>query len=178
MDKSNPEKVIVKDSKHGKGIFAASNFSKGDVIFAITGQPLNFHQTLNLGDNECYCLQVGRNSYIIPDSPFHLSNHSCMPNCGINNRMHLIALCEIQRGEELLWDYSTSMLERHWVMTCKCGYKNCRNVINDFDLLPSFLQNKYIEMDMVMPFILKILSSHVAKTSKEKYLIYRNLSIK
>ena len=71
MDKSTPKKVTVKDSKYGKGIFAASNFSKGDVILAITGQPLNFHQTLNFGENECYCLQVGKNSYIIPDPPFH-----------------------------------------------------------------------------------------------------------
>ncbi len=172
MDKSTPKKVTVKDSKHGKGIFAASNFSKGDVILAITGQPLNFHQTLNFGENECYCLQVGKNSYIIPDSPFHLSNHSCMPNCGINNRMHLISLDKIQEGQEVLWDYSTSMLERHWVMNCKCGHKNCRHVIEDFDLLPLFLQNKYTEMGIVMPYIPKVLSSQqFADINKEKYLI-------
>ncbi len=123
MDKSKPKTVTIKNSKHGKGIFATSTFSKGDIIFTITGQLLNFRQTLNLGEDECYCLQIGENNYIIPDSPFHLSNHSCMPNCGIDNSMHLIALCKIQKGEELLWDYSTSMLERHWVMTCKCGNK-------------------------------------------------------
>lgn len=91
MDKSYLETLAVKKSKHGKGIFATSNFSKGDILFKISGQPLSFNQTLDLGEDECYCLQVGYNNYIIPDAPFHLSNHSCMPNCGINETMNLIA---------------------------------------------------------------------------------------
>ncbi len=95
-----------------------------------------------------------------------------MPNCGINNRMHLISLDKIQEGQEVLWDYSTSMLERHWVMNCKCGHKNCRHVIEDFDLLPLFFQTKYTEMGIVMPYIPKVLSSQqFADINKEKCLI-------
>ncbi len=162
MDKTNL--VTVKNSKHVKGIFATNNFSKGDILLKITGKPLNFHETLDLGEEECYCLQVDKNNYIIPDAPFHLSNHSCMPNCGIDENMYLIALREIGKSEELFWDYSTSMLERHWVMNCKCGSINCRNIIKDFDLLPLLLQKEYIDIGIVMPYILKVLYSEAVET--------------
>lgn len=94
-----------------------------------------------------------------------------MPNCGINETMNLIALGEIRKGDELLWDYSTSMLERHWVMKCKCGSINCRSIITDFDLIPEFLQKEYIDAGIVMPYILEVLYSEPAEDIREKFLI-------
>ena len=65
-------------------------------------------------------------------------------------------------GEELFWDYSTSMLERHWTMICNCGNQNCRKIITDFDLLPNALQGEYIKMNIVLPFILNELQYKIA----------------
>ena len=158
MNCSNPETVTVNDSVHGLGIFSAVNLSKGDFILKIKGTPINFSQTLHLGTHECYCLQLAKNKYIIPQYPFYLSNHSCNPNCGINKELELFALKDISAGEELYWDYSTSMLERHWVMNCNCGEENCRKIIQDFDLLPSYIMDKYIRLGIVMPFIVEYLS--------------------
>jgi hypothetical protein len=155
MEKVNPETVIVKDAKFGKGIFTTSDLPKNAVLFKITGNPICFQQTLELGSNECYTLQTGINKYIIPDHPFHLSNHSCLPNCGINRKMEFITLRDVKAGEELCWDYSTSMMERHWVMQCECGHNECRLLIQDFDLLPDHIQKKYIQMNIVLPFIVE-----------------------
>lgn len=155
MEQTNPETILVKDSKFGKGIFTTIDLPKNSIILKITGQPLTFNQTLDLGNNECYCLQVAMDKYIIPDHPFHLSNHSCDPNCGINRRMEFFALRNINAGEELLWDYSTSMMEKHWTMQCDCGSSNCRNIIADFDQLPVNIREKYMHMKIVMPFIIE-----------------------
>lgn len=155
MEKVNPETVIVNDSKFGKGIFTTINLPQKSVLFKITGTPLTFRQTLALGNDECYCLQTGIDKYIIPDPPFHLSNHSCQPNCGITRNMEFITLQDINRGEELFWDYSTSMLERHWEMQCDCGSSVCRHIIKDFDLLPVNIKEKYLQMKIVMPFIVE-----------------------
>jgi Proteins containing SET domain len=153
MDKVNPETVVVKDSKFGKGLFTTTDLPKKTILFKITGTPLTFKDTLKLGDGECYSLQVGIDKYIIPDHPFHLSNHSCDPNCGLTRNLEYFTLREVYKGEELCWDYSTSMLEKHWEMKCKCGSPLCRHIIQDFDLLPFNIQEKYLRMKIVLPFI-------------------------
>ena len=155
MEAANPETVIVKDSNFGKGIFTTVDLPKKSVLFKITGKSLSFEETLKLGSNECYCLQVALDKYIIPGHPFHLSNHSCSPNCGITRNMEFITLRDINEGEELCWDYSTSMMERHWTLQCGCGHLNCRHLIVDFDLLPSQVQETYLHMKIVLPFIVE-----------------------
>jgi hypothetical protein len=155
MEKVNPETVIVKDSKFGKGIFTTVDLPKKSVLFKISGKPLTFEDTLQMSNDECYTLQIGINKYLLPNHPFHLSNHSCVPNCGINRKMEFITLCDIKAGEELCWDYSTSMLEKHWIMQCDCGNQECRHVIRDFDLLPVNIQERYIQMKIVLPFIVE-----------------------
>lgn len=153
MLQANPETVIVKDSKHGKGIFTTVDLPKNAVLFKITGKPITFIDTLTLGPDECFTLQIGMDRYIIPDAPFPLSNHSCEPNCGISRNMEFITLHDIKEGDELCWDYSTSMLERHWQLQCGCGSINCRHTIRDFDLLPHSLQQKYLKIKIVLPYI-------------------------
>ena len=151
------ETVIIGKSKHGTGIFATRDLPKHTFLFKITGRPLNFKQTLDLGKDECYALRVGMDQYIIPSDPFRLSNHSCSPNCGVNSRLEFFTLENIRKNEELCWDYSTSMLERHWIMNCNCGCPGCRHIISDFDLLPDTLQEKYMDMGIVFPFIARIM---------------------
>jgi hypothetical protein len=77
----------------------------------------------------------------------------------------MFALKEINKGEELFWDYSTSMMERHWTMRCACGEKNCRKIITDFDLLPTELQLQYLRMNIVFPFIAHFIKYQRAKTA-------------
>src|SRR5687768_8450509 len=111
MDKSVTDIITIRNSKFGKGLFATHNISKDFRLMKINGQKLSFSDSLELGDKESYCLQVDFDKYIIPDEPFIFSNHSCDPNCGINNKLELITLRPIKKGEEITWDYSTSMLE-------------------------------------------------------------------
>src|SRR5689334_13203300 len=120
MEEPTLETVAIGNSRFGKGIFAMKDFPAGSVLLKITGSPLSFHDTISLGEKECYCLQTGIDKYIIPDLPFRYSNHSCSPNCGINKNFELITLRPLRKGEEITWDYSTSMLERSWTMECDC----------------------------------------------------------
>jgi uncharacterized protein len=154
--------IEIKDSKFGKGLFATQNISIGTPVCSIKGRHISFKETLLLGEKESHCIQTGSNKYIFCIPPFLYSNHSCNPNCGINAGLELFALRNIAPGEELFWDYSTSMLERHWTMNCFCGSKNCRKLITDFDLIPFELQEKYLRMNIVLPFITEELRFKIA----------------
>jgi uncharacterized protein len=147
--------ISIQESKFGKGLFASIDIPKNTIVTRVTGQPMNFAETVELKEKESHTLQIGPDQYILCTPPFLYSNHSCNPNCGLTPNLELKTLRLIKQGEELLWDYSTSMLERHWTMKCNCGSANCRHIIQDFDLLPEELQAKYIQLDIVLPFILE-----------------------
>jgi hypothetical protein len=170
MDKSVTGLLKVKNSKHGKGLFATENISQGFPLIKIEGKKLTFSDSLELGDKESYCLQVDIDKYIIPDEPFIYSNHSCDPNSGINRKLELVTLRPVMKDEEITWDYSTSMLERHWTMQCQCESPLCRQLITDFDLLPKITQNLYLRLGIVMPFISKYLKENAVSLvlSKQK----------
>lgn len=55
------------------------------------------------------------------------ANHSCDPNAEpdiIDGRIWLIALREIKKGEEIVYDYGFDL--SHWrEHPCRCGSKNC-----------------------------------------------------
>lgn len=145
--------VAIQPSAFGKGLFAVKKLKPGTVVCSINGPELTFADTLKLGLKESHSLQLGIDKYILCDPPFLFSNHSCDPNCAVNSSLLFYTLIEIEAGKELFWDYSTSMMERHWTMNCNCGTALCRKKITDFDLLPINIQLKYVKMKIVFPFI-------------------------
>ena len=154
----------VKNSTFGNGLFAKQNIYKGATLLSIKGKMISFQDTLSM-DDESYALQIDFDRYIVLQPPMVYCNHSCLPNCGINHHLELIAIKDINAGEELFWEYSTSMLERHWTMQCYCGTKHCRKQINDFDQLPAELQKQYMEMKIVFPFIYQFLVNNIKKSA-------------
>src|SRR5580765_6537598 len=141
-------------SRFGKGLFTSRKISKGTIITRNNrGPSFHFLDTIVMGNKESHSLQIGPEEYIMCSIPFLYCNHSCDPNGGLNANLEMIALRDIEAGEEICWDYSTWMLERHWEMDCGCGSPQCRKLVRDFDLLPGHVQSRYLLMQIVAPFI-------------------------
>jgi hypothetical protein len=147
------DRFYIAQCDFGKGLFAKKVIKKGEEIFKFIGKLINFKQTLDRKNNFGDPLQIGKDLYINLEEPLRFINHSCNPNAGITNDVSLIALADIQRGEEIYFDYSTTMVEDHWVMQCRCGNANCRNIIKDFKHLPSQVKQKYLDLNLVQKFI-------------------------
>lgn len=160
--KDTLEKVRIVDTPNGKGLFANDALPAGTAITAVHGEHLSFEETLGLGDKESFCVQIGVKDYVLPAPPFYFCNHACEPNCGLIASLELVTLRDLAKDEELFWDYSTSMLERHWVMECNCQTAGCRGVVRDFDLLPKPLREKYLGMNIVLPYIVEYLNQQTA----------------
>jgi hypothetical protein len=151
------QKFEVNEGKFGKFITSTTSLSEGQVICKFSGEPISFEDSLNLGDKESYALQIDQKYYILLQDPDCYFNHSCEPNCGLNPALELVALRDIEDGEELNYDYSTTMLERHWTMDCSCNNKGCRKTISDFDRIPAERQQFYLARNVVQDFIIKFL---------------------
>lgn len=145
--------IVYDTARFGKGIKAKRDLPSSELLLQVTGPIISYQDTLRLKEKESYCLQVGDDRYILPDSPFYIFNHSCDPNCGINQQLQLMTIRPVKMGEPLCWDYSTSMLERGWKLECSCGARMCRKVIDDFDTLQVPLQEYYLDLDIVLPYI-------------------------
>ena len=149
------EKFEVKETvRFGRGLFAVRVIKKDERILEFTGPTISFEQALKKPSDKLSCpLQIGPKAYLDIQEPGVMVNHSCLPNAGIRDDKFLVAIEEIQSGEEIFYDYSTTMDEDLWTMTCLCKKSNCRETIRDFKYLSSDVQCKYLDLAIVQSFI-------------------------
>jgi uncharacterized protein len=136
--------VYIAQSKFGRGIFAARNISAGEKILEYVGHIISQAEIIARGDTG-NPLQIDDDAYLDLKPPGIFTNHSCQPNAGIKQDRWLVALTAIKTGEEIYFDYSTSMWEDIWTMECACESVQCRKIIRDFYLLPEALQQHYLQ---------------------------------
>ena len=74
-------------------------------------------------------------------------------NAGIVNDTTLIAIRLIARGEEIRFDYSTTMSQDTWTLECRCRAASCRGIVQNFEELPQWLQRRYLTLGIVQNFI-------------------------
>ena len=129
-------------------MFATDGFAAGETIthFAGARLPARKLPRRRLGRADRY-LQIASDTYLGPSGEIDdLINHSCAPNAGLrflDDEVVLIALRDIAPGEEVAWDYSTTLADPSWAMTCACGAPECRGVVRAFDTLPVDRQDWY-----------------------------------
>jgi hypothetical protein len=147
------ESVVVAPGVLGTSVFASRPLSPKQKILTFTGPIITFHEAVRKGELESYALQIGAGTYLDTCAPGCFVNHSCDPNAGIVDGIHLVAIRSIRIGEEIRFDYSTTMDENYWTMKCLCGSSSCRGIIADFKHLAGQLQRRYLLQKIVQPFI-------------------------
>ncbi|MBI4030070.1 MAG: SET domain-containing protein-lysine N-methyltransferase [Proteobacteria bacterium] len=147
------DKIAVGKNKYGLGVFCITALKKGERILDFSGPAIVFEYPLSQYQNEGHAVQVGYDSYIVPQGHGYYVNHSCHPNAIIEAVTGLAALRDIDPGEEICFDYSTGMDEDSWTMRCLCGSPHCRGLIKDFKYLPPELQRRYLQLNAVPPFV-------------------------
>jgi len=147
------EAVVVATGTLGISVFAAQRLAPRERILTFCGPVISFLEAVRKGSLESYALQIAKGAYLDTCAPGCYVNHSCEPNAGIVNGIYLVAIRPIEDGEEIRFDYSTTMDEDHWTMICRCGTESCRKIITDFKYLPAQLRERYLRQGIVQPFI-------------------------
>ena len=75
-------------------------------------------------------------------------NHSCDPNAGFKGQIFLVAMSDIDKDEEVTFDYAMVVSESVgssiiFEMECECGSRICRKQITENDWRLPELQRKY-----------------------------------
>lgn len=139
----------------GRGVFVTRDFAEGETILELRGRLIDFQASLAKGDRECDALQIAADSYLDLEPPGVLVNHSCDPNTGVFSGPRLVALRDIRAGEEIRYDYSTTMDEDHWTLPCSCCAPQCRGVVRDFKWLPKERKLEFIRRRAVLEYIVE-----------------------
>ncbi len=137
----------------GQGLFARQPIRQAEMILRFTGTIVSEYQAVTKSEYSFNLLQVGPRTYLDLEHPGVWLNHSCEPNAGVVDDTVLIALRDIGQGEEITFDYSTTMSEQLETMQCLCGNAACRQVIGDFHDLPHSLKDRYLAARLVQGFI-------------------------
>ncbi|MCC7570803.1 SET domain-containing protein-lysine N-methyltransferase [Candidatus Micrarchaeota archaeon] len=121
--------VVVKKSKiEGKGVFAARDFKKGEVVIKWNLlHQLTKDEAKKLSEKEKKYLAHIDGKIIVQQSPAKYVNESCNPNTHVKNFCD-VALRNIKKGEEITSDFSSNLGPGE-TMKCNCGSKNCRKII-------------------------------------------------
>jgi len=138
----NP-KVQVGHNRFGRCLIATSDIAKGEVIAEFIGREYMAEKATDLEkDIADHAIQFEENKWRDSDGIARLINHSCEPNCGIKGLFTLVAMRDVKKDEELLWDYDMTE-DSDWRMGCLCLTPSCRKVIGAFGLLPQEVRERY-----------------------------------
>lgn len=151
----NPKIEIKNAGSKGIGSFAIAPISKDEVVIVQGGQIV---ANADLKKSELqpfadHCFQIEKDFHICPaeldhgkmDGVFQV-NHSCNPNCGFRGQITLVAMRDIETGEEIVYDYAMTdanygaMLCKN--MKCMCDSVDCRQTITGNDWKLKFVQEK------------------------------------
>jgi len=121
----------------GQGLIAGQDITKGTRILPYIGEKITkAESTRRLAQVNAYIFTFNE-QYDIDGKPLknkaRYINHSCEPNCAIDlttRAIWIIALRDIQAGEELTYNYSYDIKD-YSEHPCTCGAKYCCGYILD-----------------------------------------------
>jgi D-alanine-D-alanine ligase len=124
----------------GYGIYASRDIQQGEIIFKGEGksQRIITKRFVEKTWNEDEKLHFRRYAYAISEELFILwdddpsewapQNHCCNPNTAFDG-LNVLALINIEKGQELTLDYAQFLDEHMEPFQCQCGATNCQGLI-------------------------------------------------
>lgn len=139
-------KLQGRPKDHGNGIFAREPLKKDELLAVFGGVVYEWAAFVALPERErTLSIQVEENLFLVPDKigEGDYVNHSCDPNAGLSGQIALVALRDIEPGEEVCFDYAMSDTTPYDEFTCECGAANCRGRVTGNDWRIPQLQERY-----------------------------------
>jgi SET domain-containing protein len=138
----SPPCKVKQSPIHGNGVFATRKIGPGECIIEYTGERIDWPEALRRTEasdgplNHTFYFSLDDGNVIDGGSEGNDArwiNHACEPNCEAyeeDGRVFIHALCDIERGEELNYNYALVYEARHTpavkrAFGCRCGAPGC-----------------------------------------------------
>lgn len=144
--KTPRRKIEVRDSGvHGRGVYAVAPIAAGARIIEYTGELITWEEAVERHPHDpsqpdhtfYFHLDGGMIIDGLRGNEARWINHACEPNCEadeVDGRVFILALRDLEAGEELFYDYRLVLDERHTAkvkkqFACWCGAATCRGTM-------------------------------------------------
>ncbi|MBU6280459.1 MAG: SET domain-containing protein-lysine N-methyltransferase [Actinomycetales bacterium] len=132
----------------GWGSFATEPIPAGETVAAFGGWVVSRAVLSTMShDRQGRSIQIDEDLYLVSSDtpePGDMLNHSCEPNCGLAGSSLLVAMRDIEPGEELCFDYAMCDASDYDEFACLCGQPTCRGVVTGADWRDPVIQAKYL----------------------------------
>jgi len=143
-------KVKSNSEIEGSGLVANRLIPAGEIIFLFddTAPPAHLYEIVNWPLQKrirflAFACQIGEDDFSFQQGDIKYINHSCEPTAWWESYGTLTARRNIEEGEEVAYDYSTSDITLTYKMECLCGSESCRGIVTNKDYLNPDFQKKY-----------------------------------
>ncbi len=136
--------IQVAKLDYGQGVFATDDLPAGTIVATFSGPILPLSEVPKEEIN--YVVRMTRDTYMIPDYPARLFNHSCSPNCEIDDHLNIVVARPVRKGEQLTFAYNrVTAEEAHqwgtfwhpgWTFQCRCGGDGCIGLVDRYQIAP------------------------------------------
>jgi uncharacterized protein len=138
----------VRDAgRKGLGIFATAPIARGDTVAGFGGQVFEREEFDRLDqERRSHSIQIEAGLYLVSPTelePADYANHSCEPNAGILGNVLVVAMTDIEPGEEICFDYAMCDAADYDEFVCECGAPSCRRLVTGADWKRPELQTRY-----------------------------------
>ena len=133
----------------GRGLVAVEAISKSEVVAVKCGHIVTSEQLRSMPErlqnsdvqitDDLHLVALTEDEY---ESVMLFINHSCEPNVGFAGNVVLVAIRDIDVGEELTTDYAM-FDDYEGSMDCACGRPACRRRVDGHDWQRPDLQERY-----------------------------------
>ncbi|KAI9239429.1 hypothetical protein MVEG_00698 [Podila verticillata NRRL 6337] len=128
--------IVHAEGSFNSELVASKGFKKGEVICAIKG-------TIP-GPKKYTSVQVSKDLHIELNSDLVFLNHSCNPSVSLDtDKMQLIAVVDLHRGDPLTFFYPSSEWEMDQAFECRCGATQCMKSIQGAKFLSKEAMSRY-----------------------------------
>ncbi len=128
------------------GIFCREPIARDEIVVLWGGRILTADEVdRDMPNFTQQVLQIEDSLFLFNPSmePSDCFNHSCDPNAGMSGQIGLIAMRDIQVGEEVCFDYAMCDGSDYDEFDCSCGAANCHGRITGEDWKRPELWEKY-----------------------------------
>lgn len=133
----------------GRSVWAQENIEEGEIIASFRGHKYSAKKLSDIPNTSPvyardHVVQIGEELYVHGKNGLaECINHSCSPNCGIKEMQNIVAMRNIEQGEQITWDYEMTE-DSDWCMeNCQCDSPECRHTIRGYSHMPSEVRDRY-----------------------------------
>jgi SET domain-containing protein len=142
------EQAELRDAgRKGKGVFATAPIAAGTTVAGFGGRVAHRREFERLDEHDrTHSIQIDDDLFLVTArelEPADYTNHSCEPNAGLLGNVLVVAMRDIESGEEICFDYAMCDADDYDEFVCACGTPGCRGVITGADWMRPELQERY-----------------------------------